>query len=105
MRPALELSYPGLAIYAFATGNALAVGLFITLVIAGVTGLVLERTDSSRKRKPDSEATREKHWGYHGRPARRGDAPSPEPALGTWSPGCTRQRSDLEIVEGYQPKM
>ncbi len=57
-----------LAIYAFATGNGLAVGLLITLVIAGVTGLVLERIDSSRKRKPGSEGTQDEHWGYRGRP-------------------------------------
>lgn len=57
-----------LAIYAFATGNGLAVGLLITLVIAGVTGMVLERIDSSRKRKPGSEGTRDEHWGFRGRP-------------------------------------
>lgn len=59
---------PRLAIYAFATGNGIAVGLLITLVIAGVTGLVLERIDPSRKRKPGSEGTRDEHWGYRGRP-------------------------------------
>lgn len=57
-----------LAIYAFATGNAFAVGLLITLIVAGGTGLVLERIDSSRKRKQGSEGTRDEHWGFHGRP-------------------------------------
>lgn len=57
-----------LAIYAFATGNGIAVGLLIIVAIAGVTGLMLERIDSSRKREQGSEASRDEHWGYRGRP-------------------------------------
>lgn len=57
-----------LAIYAFATGNGLAVGLLIILIIAGLTGLVLDRIDSSRKRGSGSTETQDQHWGYRGRP-------------------------------------
>ncbi|MFP3882860.1 MAG: hypothetical protein ACLFWH_11150 [Actinomycetota bacterium] len=57
-----------LAVVAFMTGSDLAVGLLITLAIAGGVGVVLERMDSSRRREQGSEGTKDEHWGFHGRP-------------------------------------
>lgn len=56
------------AIVAFTTGNAVAVGLLILLTIAFATGLILERIDSGRKREPGEEGAKDDYWGFRGRP-------------------------------------
>lgn len=56
------------AVFAFVTGSGLAIALLVVLAIVTGVGIVLERVDSSRKRKAGSEGTRDEHWGFHGRP-------------------------------------
>lgn len=57
-----------LAVFAFATGNAVAVGTLILLIVAGATGLILERIDSGRSREPGDEGAKDDYWGFRGRP-------------------------------------
>jgi hypothetical protein len=48
-------------------GSGLAVGFYLTLVTAVLTGLILERIDSSRQSAID-KGSPDTYWGFRGRP-------------------------------------
>lgn len=50
----------------FTEGSSIVVGLVLTIAAAGITGVILERIDSSRQ--ADHEGHLEDYWGFRGRP-------------------------------------
>lgn len=50
----------------FTEGSSILVGLILTIAAAGITGVILERIDSSRH--ADHEGHPEDYWGFRGRP-------------------------------------
>jgi predicted outer membrane lipoprotein len=65
----LVVGFAGFLIWALARDHVTGVIILgILLAFAGVTGMVLERVDSSRRREQGSRPGQDEPWGFRGRP-------------------------------------